>query len=81
MTRTQITLKEDQYQFLVEFSRQSGDSISEIIRRAVDRLRIDEETPNRKALNLVGAFKADRSDVSVRHDEILWGESEKGDKR
>lgn len=58
----------------MEVSRQSGESISEIIRRAVDRLRAEEGTPNRRALGLIGAFKADRPDVSVRHDEFLLGE-------
>ncbi|EKD82193.1 MAG: hypothetical protein ACD_39C01431G0003 [uncultured bacterium] len=76
MTRTQITLDDDQHKFLVEFSRQSGKSISAIIRRAVDRLRAEEETPNRKVLKLIGAFEADRPDISVRHDELLWGADE-----
>jgi len=74
VNRTQISLTEEQHRFLVEVSRQSGESISEIIRRAVDRLRAEEDTPNRRALGLIGAFEADRPDVSVRHDEFLWGE-------
>jgi Arc/MetJ-type ribon-helix-helix transcriptional regulator len=74
MYRTQISLTEEQHRFLVEVSRQSGESISEIIRRAVDRLRAEEDTPNRRALRLIGAFEADRPDVSVRHDKFLWGE-------
>jgi hypothetical protein len=72
MTRTQISLTEEQYRFLVDMSRQTGNSISAIIRSAVDQYRSCEETPNRKALRLVGAFKANRNDISVRHDEILW---------
>lgn len=71
MPRTQITLTDDQYQFLVEFSRQSGKSISSIIRKAVDHLRAEEKTPNRMVLKLVGAFEADRPDISVHHDEVL----------
>ncbi|MDD2998829.1 MAG: ribbon-helix-helix domain-containing protein [Candidatus Riflebacteria bacterium] len=74
MPRTQITLNDDQYRFLVEFSKQTGKSISAIIRKAVDHLRSEEKTPNRQVLKLVGAFEADRPDVSVHHDEILWGE-------
>ncbi len=73
MTRTQITLTEEQYRFLTDFSRQTGESLSSIIRRAVDRLRAQEEPPNRRVLGLIGAFQADRDDVSLRHDEILWG--------
>jgi hypothetical protein len=78
MPRTQITLTDDQYRFLVEFSRQSGKSISSIIRKAVDNIRSVEKTPNRMALKLVGAFEADRPDVSVHHDEILWGSDKDG---
>lgn len=74
MNRTQISLTEEQHRFLVEFSRQSGESISAIIRRAVDRLRVEQDTPNQRALRLIGAFEADKNDVSVRHDEFLWGE-------
>ncbi|NLI76566.1 MAG: ribbon-helix-helix domain-containing protein [Candidatus Riflebacteria bacterium] len=72
MTRTQITLTEEQYRFLTDYSRQTGESLSSIIRRAVDRLRSQEEPPNRRVLGLIGAFQADRTDISVRHDEILW---------
>lgn len=72
MTRTQISLTEEQYRFLADLSRQTGDSISAIIREAVDRYRSIEDTPNRKAIRLLGAFKADRHDVSIKHDEILW---------
>ena len=76
MIRTQISLTEEQQRFLAEFSRRSGESISAIIRRAVDQLRGEAEKPNRRALRLVGAFKADRRDVSTNHDEILWGKPE-----
>lgn len=74
MNRTQISLTDDQHRFLVEASRQSGESISEIIRRAVDRLRAENSTPNQRALRLIGAFQADRHDVSIRHDDFLAGE-------
>ncbi len=76
MPRTQITLNDDQYKFLVEFSKQTGKSISAIIRKAVDHLRNEEQIPNRMVLKLVGAFEADRPDVSVRHDEFLWGDDQ-----
>lgn len=73
MTRTQISLTEDQYRFLAECSRQTGESLSAIVRRAIDRLRAQEEPPRRRLLALIGAYEADRSDVAERHDEILWG--------
>lgn len=74
MNRTQISLTEEQHRFLVEVSHQTGESISEIIRKAVDRLRAENDIPNRRALRLIGAFEADRPDISVRHDEYLGGE-------
>ncbi len=76
MNRTQILLSEEQHRFLVEFARQSRQSISEVIRQAIDRLRAELDTPNQRALRLIGSFEADRHDVSVRHDEFLWGTPE-----
>ncbi len=73
MTRTQISLTPEQHRFLKELAHQSGESISAIIRRVIDRLRAEGDTPNARALKLLGAFKADRPDVSVKHDEVLWG--------
>ena len=72
MTRTQISLTEEQHRFLAELSRRTGTSISAIIRQAVDHLRASEGTPQRRAMQLVGAFEADRTDVSQKHDEVLW---------
>lgn len=73
MIRTQISLTEEQSKFLAEFSHQSGESISAIIRLAVERLRAEQEPPDLRAMRLVGAFEADKHDVSYRHDEYLWG--------
>lgn len=72
MVRTQISLTEEQHRYLAEMAKQMGDSISGIIRRAVDRLRAETDTPKARALRLIGAFEADRHDVSWRHDELLW---------
>ena len=73
MTRTQISLTEDQHRFLVSLSRQTGESISALIRKAVDELRNKQSTPRQKALKLLGRFEADRTDISTNHDEFLWG--------
>lgn len=74
MTRTQISLTEDQHQYLTTLSRRSGLSISALIRDAIERLRSEQEIPTKKAYRLLGAFHADRHDVSVNHDNILWND-------
>ncbi len=71
MNRTQISLTPDQHTFLEQLSRRTGESISALIRKMVDRLRREEEMPSRKALRLVGAFAADEDDISIRHDSYL----------
>jgi hypothetical protein len=53
MTRTQISLTEEQHRFLVSLSRQTGESISSLIRKAVDELRNKQSTPRQKALKLL----------------------------
>jgi len=73
VTRTQISLTEDQHRFLTSLSRQTGESIAAIIRRAVERLRCEEDAPHHVAKRLIGAFEDECHDVSVNHDEYLWG--------
>lgn len=72
MVRTQISLTEAQHRYLSELSHQSGESISAIIRHAVDRLRGKGDTPRSRAMGLLGAFEADRFDASINHDQALW---------
>ncbi len=71
MLRTQISLSAEQHAYLKELSRQTGASLSELVRRAIDELREKNVTPVRKALELVGSFEADRDDVSERHDDFF----------
>ncbi len=73
MVRTQILLEEDQYQFLKTRSRETGDSISALIREVVERLRRSEPPLKQQAVELLGAFEADRNDVSIHHDEYFAG--------
>lgn len=74
MNRTQISLTKEQYHYLTELARQTGESMSAIVRTAIDRYRAGSETPNKRALQLIGAFEADRHDISIKHDEFLWGD-------
>jgi len=71
MVRTQISLTEEQHRFLKEMSHETGESLSSLIRRAVENLRDEHLARARRALELLGAFKADKKDVSVRHDHYL----------
>ena len=71
MVRTQILLTEEQHAFLRELSRKTGLPLSELVRRAVDELRQSNDVPVKRALKLVGAFRADRDDISERHDEFF----------
>lgn len=68
MIRTQISLSEDQYRFLKGLSRESGESMSGLIRQAVEELRETRSQAAEHAIALLGAFEADRDDVSVCHD-------------
>lgn len=71
MVRTQILLEPDQYEFLKERSKETGESLSALIREAVDQLRDDTAPLRQRAKELLGAFEADRDDVSLRHDEYF----------
>ena len=71
MVRTQIQLKEEQYRYLKERSRRTGESLSSLIREAVDRLREHEPPLRQRARRLIGAFEADVTDASLRHDDYF----------
>jgi len=81
MTRTQISLTEEQHLFLERLARQTGESMSSLIRKAVDRMRAEQGTPDHEALRLIGAFTADRDDISRRHDDFLWDHERPAGKR
>lgn len=71
--RTQISLTSAQARELRRLSRQRGTSMAALIREAVDRTYGggDEEARWRRALDAVGGYRSDRSDVSERHDDFL----------
>ena len=73
MVRTQILLEEDQYQFLKARSRETGDSVSALVRKIVERLRRSEPPLKQQAIQLLGTFEADRDDVSIHHDKYFAG--------
>ena len=73
MERTQISLKSAQARELRRLARSRGTSMAALIREAVDRMYgpADEQARWRRALDSVGGFRSDRSDVSDRHDDAL----------
>lgn len=73
MERTQISLSSGQARELRRLARARGTSMAALIREAVERTygRVDEEVRWQRALDAVGGFRSDRSDVSERHDDAL----------
>jgi hypothetical protein len=71
MIRTQISLTEEQHHYLKTTAGATGESLSAILRRALDEHRRRRDRPVERALAVLGAFEADRDDVSERHDEYL----------
>jgi len=71
MVRTQISLTKEQHAYLKELARRRGQSLSELVREAVDRLRAQSPSPVERAVSLIGAFEADRTDVSEHHDDYF----------
>ncbi len=72
MVRTQISLSEHQHAFLKEAALQSGVSLSELVRQAVDELiRSRSRSSTESARAMIGALACGVSDVSVDHDRYL----------
>jgi hypothetical protein len=76
MIRTQVLLEENQHRYLKEKSRETGASLSELIRQAVDRMSASDAPLRQRALAMLGSFQADRDDVSVQHDECFAAAAE-----
>ncbi|MCC7355739.1 MAG: ribbon-helix-helix protein, CopG family, partial [Anaerolineae bacterium] len=68
MIRTQIRLREAQYRALKEIAEHQGDSLAEVIRRAVAQF-LETEERRRRALAIAGRFRSGQSDISERHDD------------
>jgi hypothetical protein len=76
MVRMQIQLTEAQLRVLRETASRQGVSVSELVRRAVDRWVETRALPSpddqrRRAVAAAGRFRSGASDVSERHDEYL----------
>ena len=76
MVRTQIQLTEEQARALKEIAAARGESMAEVIRRAVDGvirsgIRMPADEKKRQALAVIGKFRSGKGDVSKRHDAYL----------
>jgi predicted DNA-binding protein len=72
MTRVQILLPKEQDRRLEEASARSGESKANVVRRALDRLFMEEATKPDPILELIGqAGRGRQPRASERHDRIV----------
>jgi Arc/MetJ-type ribon-helix-helix transcriptional regulator len=73
MIRLQLHLTEEQDRKLRELSRERGRSRAELIREAIELLFRESALKSDALFDLIGsAGPAGRSDVSDKHDELLY---------
>jgi len=73
MVRAQILLTTKHYHFLKERSRETGESISSIVRKSLDLAMAPATDARERAISLLGKFEADVDDASIKHDYYLGG--------
>ena len=73
MIRTQIQFEQQTYEKLKAKSKESGKSISEIVRQSLDRTIESQESGLKwgRALKSIGKFSSGLNDLAERHDEHL----------
>lgn len=75
MVRTQIQITEEQAKRLREMALERHESIASLIRRAIDQFFLsgkrDRSYLFRIAESVVGKYKSDKGDISVKHDQYL----------
>jgi hypothetical protein len=73
MIRIQLHLTERQDRLLRERARRSGSTRADLIRRGIDRLLGEQDGASDPLLELIGAAgPSGRSDLSERHDEVIY---------
>lgn len=75
MHRTQISLEEKQYAFLLQSSRRQGISISELIRQLIEEYRLSQLVENDPLTALAGIAEGDGQAGGRDHDCFLHGKS------
>ena len=73
MIRTQIQFEKKTYESLKTKSNETGKSISEIVRRSLDRSIAAQEIDQKwaRALNSLGKFTSGLNSLAEKHDEHL----------
>ena len=73
MIRTQIQFEQKTYESLKTKSNETGKSISEIVRRALDRSIAAQEIDQKwaRALSSMGKFSSGLSNLAEKHDDHL----------
>ena len=76
LVRIQIQLTAAQADFLRALGAETGRSLADLVREAVDGLiqahqGIDAETRRASALGVVGKFRSGLCDVAAEHDQYL----------
>jgi preprotein translocase subunit SecA len=73
MVRTQIQFEQKIYEALKAKSNETGKSISEIVRRSLDRAIAAQEVDQKwaRALNTIGKFSSGLNNLAEKHDDHL----------
>ncbi len=73
MIRTQIQFEKKTYETLKTESKVTGKSISEIVRRSLDRSLAAQEVDQKwaRALNSMGKFSRGLNNLAEKHDDHL----------
>ena len=73
MIRTQIQFEKKAYESLKTKSKETGKSISEIVRKSLDQTIESQETDLkwRRALQSMGKFSSGLNNLAEKHDEHL----------
>jgi TnpA family transposase len=73
MIRTQIQFEQKTYESLKKKSNETGKSISEIVRRALDRSIAAQEIDQKwaRALSSIGKFSSGLNNLAEKHDDHL----------
>ena len=73
MIRTQIQFEKKTYESLKTKSNETGKSISEIVRRALDRSIAAQEIDQKwaRALSSMGKFSSGLNNLAEKHDDHL----------
>ena len=76
MVRTQIQLTEEQSRTLKSLAARRGVPVAELVRQSIDSyirssVGVDDQERRRRAIDAVGRFRSDQTDVSADHDRYL----------